>query len=108
MRKIAIAATVVMTLAVGVVGYAAMQPRPAHCARTAAMKAAKEAKRDLGVQIVSAVDRGQHHHHGAPGEVTLMQNVIDPIPECFPCPPDQSGCDCSLWDQFWHCSLFMN
>lgn len=86
MRKIAIAVTVVVTLAVGVVGYAAVQPRPTHCSRTAALKAAKAAKRNGGVQIVSAVDHG-HHHHGTPGEVNLMQNVIDPIPDCLPCPP---------------------
>jgi hypothetical protein len=103
MRKIAIAATVVVTLAFGVVGYAATRPRPTHCARTAALKAAKAAK-EQGVQIVSAVDHSHHHH---------IQKVIDPIPDCYPCddqpapPPVHSTCDCSFWTALWHCSVFM-
>lgn len=98
MRKFVGSAVVLMTLAVGVVGYAAMRPRPKHCARTAAARAARAAQQNGGVRIVSAIDHGHHHHGGS--EAVIVPAQI-PIPDCLPC----DDCECGFWTRFWHCGM---
>jgi hypothetical protein len=108
MRKAVISVSLMMALAIGVAAYAAIQPQPAHCGRTAAARAARAAKQNGGAHIVPAVAHGHHHHHGATGDVNLMQNVIDPIPSCFPCDSEPVTCECGFWVRFWHCGFSMH